>query len=366
MAYSQNLHSPLGHRLIRRKENPLNAEPPLEELVKSWITPLELFFIRNHAPTPEVEPGDYRLRIEGLVEQSLELSLEDLRSRFPMLDVTATLQCAGNRRRQHSRTSQVEGVPWDAGALGNAGWRGLQLSALLKLAGVRAQARHVWFTGLDEPRQGEDVHFGGSIPLAKAYSPETLIALEMNGEPLTREHGYPARALVPGFIAARSVKWLSTITLSDVPSNNHFQTESYKIAPPEHTGRNIDWLRLPALNETPINCAISSPGAGQKVSADMVCVRGYATAQGADAHTISRVQASPDNGDTWVEGQISWPQEPFAWVLWEARLQLMPGQHMLVARAWDSSGALQPESVPWNFKGYLYNGWHHLPICVTG
>ncbi|MBW3541658.1 MAG: molybdopterin-dependent oxidoreductase, partial [Planctomycetes bacterium] len=213
---------------------PANAEPELAQLVESWLTPLEHFYIRSHGPVPEIDPREYRLSVEGLVEKPLKLSLEDLEG-LAQTETTATLTCAGNRRSEHSRQRKVEGVPWGPGAIGNARWQGVRLSEVLKRAGLRDEARHVWFEGLDQvAHQGQTIAFGGSIPLAKAMgdspmAPGALLATRMNGQPLPADHGFPARTVVPGYIGARSVKWLGRIVVSDHPSPNHYLQEAYKL-----------------------------------------------------------------------------------------------------------------------------------------
>src|SRR5262249_8853891 len=147
---------------------------------------------------------------------------------------TVTLTCAGNRRSEF-QGPKIAGVPWGPGAIGNAAWSGISLAALLRRAGIREGAKHVWFEGADEIVDKSDTYpFGGSIPLDKALAgddraPAALLATKMNDKPLTAEHGFPLRGVVPGFIGARSVKWLKTIVVSDRPSPNHYLAAAYKV-----------------------------------------------------------------------------------------------------------------------------------------
>jgi len=351
--------------LLQRQDNPYNAEPPLDRLTESWLTPYRSFYVRSHGNQPVVNPDQYALLVEGLVERPLVLHLEDL-ERLPRISVPATLQCAGNRRREHSRTKTVGGVQWDAGAIGTAEWRGPRLSDLLERAGLKPGAKHVWFEGKDVVTlKDRQTLFGGGVPIERAMRPETMLALEMNGVPLPREHGYPARTMVPGYIGARSVKWLGRIVVADRPSENNFVARDYKLFPPEATPETVKPEAYDPIYEFVLSSAICSPLAGAAVPAGTLEVRGYAMPPGADGVTIASVQVSGDGGATWVAADLSGRDVPFTWRLWKARVSLTPGSPTLVSRAIDSRGRVQPETAPWNFKGYLYNGWHRVPIAVS-
>ena len=190
--------------LIVRQEQPFNAEPPLDRLLEHWITSNDLFFQRCHGNVPEINEDDYRLTVEGLVETPLKLSLGELKDKFPAASATATLTCAGNRRNEFEK--KAAGVQWHAGAIGNAEWSGVNLADVLKSAGLKTEAKHVWFEGLDDVKDGDEmISFGGSIPLEKAmtgtrFTPGALLAHTMNDQPLPKEHGVPLRGLVPGYI----------------------------------------------------------------------------------------------------------------------------------------------------------------------
>src|SRR5215203_1211359 len=159
-------------------------------LRQSFVTPKELFYVRNHGPTPEIDPASYRLTVSGLVERSLELALEEIKNEFPKEVVVAAIHCAGNRRDELMEVAGIPGeIPWNVGAIGNARWGGVRLREVLMPAEVEAEARHAAFLGLDEPKEGDSPNFGGSIPIKKAISPDVLLAYEMNDEPLPLEHG---------------------------------------------------------------------------------------------------------------------------------------------------------------------------------
>lgn len=351
--------------LIPRQDAPLNAEPRLDRLVESWVTPNRYFYIRSHGTRPAVDPGTYRLSVEGLVDRPLRLTLEDLEN-LPASSVTATLQCAGNRRLEHSRVKPVAGVQWDAGAIGTAEWRGPRMADLLERAGVKSGAKHLWFEGLDSVAlKNQQTAFGGGIPLEKAMRPEILLALDMNGQALSREHGYPVRTLVPGYIGARSVKWLHRIVVSDRPSENNFVAKDYKMFPPDATPENVKPEAYGPIYDMVLGSAICTPGSGDRLASGKITVRGYAVPPGGPGSGLSRVEVSPDGGKSWVVARFQGEQKDFTWRLWEAQVTLPPGESTLVARAIDAKGAAQPEKAAWNFKGYLNDAWHRVKVQAS-
>jgi len=350
--------------LLTRQEDPFNAEPRLDHLLESWVTPYRSFYVRSHGNQPAVNPDQYALVVEGLVERPLQLRLEDL-ERVPKITTTATMQCAGNRRSEHSRTKKTGGVQWDAGAIGTAEWRGPRLSDLLGRAGLKPGAKHVWFEGKDSVTlKDRQTLFGGGVPIEKALKPDTLLALEMNGLPLAREHGYPVRTVVPGYIGARSVKWLGRIVVADRPSENNFVARDYKLFPPEATAETVKPESYDPIYEFVLASAICKPVAGETIAAGKLEVGGYAVPPGMDGVTVASVQVSGDGGSTWTPAEFVGKEAPFAWRLWKAKIEVQPGLRTLIVKAVDSRGQVQPEQAPWNFKGYLYNGWHRVPITV--
>lgn len=353
----------LRRTLIIHSEQPLNAEPKLSALVEEWLTPVKQFYVRSHGATPTVREADYQLTIEGLVNEPLTLTLAELKDRFQPAQTTATLTCAGNRRREFSKIKKVGGVQWDAGAIGNAEWHGVRLADVLKKAGLKDGAKHVWFTGLDQiTEQGQTFSFGGSVPLEKAMSNRdsasaTLLAWRMNQQPLTAVHGFPLRAVVPGYIGARSVKWLGKITVSDRPSPNHFVADAYKLVqePSEAS-------RKEPIYEFPMNSAICVPASGERVQGDKLRVRGYALATGNAERSVKKVEVSSDGGDTWKSAEFVGPRRDFCWRLWQIEVPIRSKAEKLLVRATDDQGRQQPRTVEWNLKGYLYNGWHEVPL----
>jgi sulfite oxidase len=352
--------------LVVHSERPFNAEPPLAFLRQSLITPVDLFYVRNHGDVPTIDPGAYRLSVAGMVEKRLDLSLHELRECFPSVTVEATLSCAGNRRAQLMEHAPIPGeLAWREAAIGNAHWTGAALGDVLAAAGFAADAEHVAFEGVDEADEGgETVRFGASIPLDKALRPETILAYEMNGELLPKVHGFPLRVVVPGYIGARSVKWLSAVTIQATPSSNHFQARAYKLFPPDVRAESIDWSQGVTLGEVAVNSAICKPVEGETLSPGHVVVEGWALA-GAERR-VERVEISADGGGTWATAELMRADGAWAWCFWETSLELEPGSFELVVRAWDSSAVPQPQDPgeTWNLKGYANNAWHRVRVRV--
>jgi sulfite oxidase len=338
------------------QEEPFNAEPAAEALARAAITPADLFYVRSHGPVPD-GAGAWRLRVDGLVERPLELGLGELRAgRFAIREVVATLVCAGNRRAGLVEVRPIPGeVVWGSGAVSTARWRGVALADVLGAAGVRPPAAHVGFAGADEsPEAAPPQPFGGSIPLVKALGPEVLLAWAMNDEPLRPEHGGPLRVIVPGYVGARSVKWLERIELRAEPWDGYFQRTAYRLVPAgDEPGPGVGV----ALGELSVNADILEPPDRGRVRAGRVEARGYALAGG--GRDVARVDVSADGGRTWAAAELLDDLGPWAWRPWRCSVELGPGDHELVARAWDSAGATHPERAAplWNPKGYLNVAW---------
>ncbi len=353
---------------IVRQADPFNAGPPLERLVANETTPKDLFFVRSHGNVPSVDQETYRLAVTGEVGRKLSLSLNDLRKDFQVVSIAATLQCAGNRRSDLIAHKPIPGeLPWGAEAISNARWTGVRLSDVLLAAGVKSNENfHVEFLGLDDvERQNKRFNFGGSVPLEKAFNQEVLLAYEMNGEPLLPVHGSPLRVVVPGYIGARSVKWLQEIRVRVGPSDNYFQAHAYRLFSPEVNAENVDWDKGLMLGQMQLNSVICVPGGEAKIASGDIELRGYAIA-GA-ANQVARVDLSIDGGQTWRQADLDGEPQAWTWRLWRATLHLDPGEHHLVVRAVDTGANVQPAEVEqiWNFKGYVGNAWHRQTLVVS-
>ncbi|KAJ3688592.1 hypothetical protein LUZ61_017756 [Rhynchospora tenuis] len=370
---------------INAKE-PFNAEPTRQDLILSYITPVDYFYKRNHGPIPIVEDIDrYSLAIDGLVEKPIHLSMAQIRL-LPKYNVTATLQCAGNRRTAMSQQLKVRGVGWDISALGNAVWGGAKLSDVLELVGVSkftsvtsAGGKHVEFISIDKCKEEKGGPYKASVPLSQATNPEAdvLLAYEMNGEILNRDHGYPLRVVVPGVIGARSVKWLDRITIIEEESQGFFMQKDYKMFPPSVNWDNIDWSTRRPQMDFPVQSAICSLHDVDIVKPGKIRIAGYAVSGG--GRGIERVDVSIDGGKTWFEAsryqKTGVPYvsddvgscDKWAWVLFEAIVNLQSGNADIVVKAVDSSANVQPENVMsiWNLRGILNNSWHHVYVRST-
>jgi sulfane dehydrogenase subunit SoxC len=330
------------------------AEPRNEELdlrcLTSFLTPNEHFYIRCHGPEPSPAPG-WRLTIDGLVRRPLSLGIDDVRA-MPQVEAAVTLECAGNRRTlQQPRPG---GVPWAEGAVSTARWGGVPLEALLGIAGATAGAVHVRLIGGDRCETAVGmVPFARSMPLDAVRRSGALLALTMNGAPLPQVHGAPARIIVPSRYAMDSVKWLSTITLSAEPESGPYQVDDYRLWYDERgPGEEIGPIRVASV--------IASPRPETVVEAGQVRVAGAAwTGTG----TIAMVEVSTDDGASWTTARLVSPALAGAWRLWEYDWDAAPGTHVLRARAHNSAGHAQPDSLRANRKGYAGN--FVVPVLVA-
>ncbi|NXE03249.1 SUOX oxidase, partial [Chaetorhynchus papuensis] len=352
---------------------PFNAEPPPELLTQSFLTPNELFFTRNHLPVPSVEPGSYRLRVEGPGGRSLSLSLAELRGRFPKHEVTATLQCAGNRRSEMSRVRPVKGLAWDIGAISTARWGGARLRDVLLHAGFgdkppSAEGEwHVCFEGLDVDASGTP--YGASIPFERAVSAdaEVLLAYEMNGRELPRDHGFPVRVVVPGVVGARSVKWLRSVAVSAAESPSHWQQNDYKGFCPSVDWDSVDFRAAPAIQELPVQSAITEPRAGAAVPAGELTVKGYAWSGGG-----REVDVSLFFFWTWRAAFFFFERPQrfffFAWTLWVFFFSVAAGAFFFfVCKAVFFFFNVQPDIFFffWNLRGFFFFAWHRVFFFFT-
>lgn len=371
-------HDPPRSAILKvNTQEPFNAETPMLLLTQSFLTPNNLFFVRNHLPVPTVDPESYVLQVQVEGMTPVRLTLDELRSKFPHHTVMATLQCAGNRRADLAAVKPVRGLCWTGGAMGNAKWSGVRLRDVLVYAGVEKaeHLQHVHLEGLDtNPLTGE--HYGASIPIEKALDArgDCLLALEMNGEELPRDHGYPVRAVVPGTVGARNVKWLAQVVASREEYGGQWQQRDYKGFCPSVNWDTVDFSSAPAIQELPIQSLITSPVEGAKVDrGGEVEVTGVAWSGG--GRRVVRVDVSVDDGKNWQAAELGegagQPRgQAWAWTMWSALLPLPPGHSgplRVCCKAVDSSYNVQPDTSDpiWNLRGCLSNAWHRVTVTVA-
>lgn len=351
-------------------ESPLNREPSPEDLISSYLTTKD-GYDRNHCLIPSITAAEHRVRIDGLVEKELELTISDLRNDFEQHTVTCALQCAGNRRHaMRTRLAEVSGIDWFDGAVMNCKWKGPRLRdilnrAVLSLTDEEQRCAYAAFACYASPCQ-EDTWYGANIDLTRAMSvdAEVILALEMNDEPLTQNHGFPVRVLTPGIAGARAVKWVDRITVQETESSNHYQQRDYKALPPQAIDAEAAepyWERTPGVQEMPVNSVVGLPKSGstvQRCADGTIRVRGYALPSGDDGPVV-KVEVSGDKGRTWHNAALTHEGESkWAWSLFEADLPIEAGSDQAVySRATDRAGNVQPQEPVWNLRGVCYNGY---------
>jgi len=346
-------HASLQEGRISRSEEPLNLEMPFEN-VDQFITPTKSFYVRTHFPIPNIDKDKWRLSVEGEVERPLEIEYDEF-LKLQRRKIPVTLECAGNNRS--FLEPKVKGVQWGLGAVGTAEWTGIPLSILLERAGVKPNAREVILEGADEGELDDakaprgKVRFARSVPLAKARA-DVLLAFQMNNVDLPPEHGFPLRAIVPGWYAMASIKWLTRVIAIGRPFTGYYQTLDYAF------WRNGE---LMPLSEMQTKAQIARPVNGETVLANSN-VRVFGAAWTCDE--IGRVEVSTDAGSTWEQAQLLGESKPHAWRLWQYNWRTPArGRATLMARGTSSRGSTQPTERDSNRGTYMIN--HLLPVNVT-
>jgi sulfite oxidase len=351
---------PGKEEMIHHPSSSLELEMPVEFL-KSWITPVSHFFVRNHLDEPSISSdAEWRLTVTGEVKKPSALRLGDLTGMEPH-SITAVLECAGNGRAFYR--PETPGTQWRRCALGNAHFSGVRLRDLLLRAGLKATAKHVMFRGLEEAST-QSPAFIRSIPIEKALDEDTLVATHMNHAPLTKHHGFPARAIVPGWVGASWCKWLTEIRVLDKEFEGEFMRNTYRIPrEPIPPGASISHENTRALTELNTKSIIAGPVDGAAIKAG--AIRIYGAAWTSDAAEITGVEVSTDAGITWNAAELEGDPVRYAWRLWSYTWKsAVPGEHIILSRAKDSRNGCQPEIAAWNPGGYLYNAVDQITIHV--
>jgi sulfite oxidase len=377
--------------LLVRCLQPFNAESPKSLMSESYLTPNTLWYCRHHHPVPVVDPETFQLDVKSQIHLSKDgemtfnniksLSLKDIQTKYKKYEVVATMQCGGNRRDDLNKAGKAQGLCWDIGAISTAKWGGARLrDVLADVAGIhtledaeKMNVKHVHFLPLDPP-------YDSSIPIEKALHEygDVLLAYEMNGETLPREHGYPIRIIVPGTIGARNVKWVNSIRLSSEEAESTWQRGvQYKGFSPniKKFDNSINPMETLSVQEMPVQSAVTLYEDEIEEGDTEMDISGYAWSGG--GKSIVRVDITTDGGKTWStadlgEGKDQRAGRAWGWTLWTATIKIPSGTKagdtfQIACKAVDSSYNQQPEKIEtvWNLRGILNNSWHKVNVkCV--
>lgn len=335
-----------------------NHALPLEALAYD-VTPSGLHYLLSHYDVPYVALDTWRLTIDGLVDEPLILTLDDLRAR-PNVTRTVTMECAGNGRALMS--PRASGQPWLLGAVGNAVWTGTPLRGVLDDAGVQPDAVEVVFTGTDLGMEDGAIEpYGRSLEVGELGTDEILLVWGMNDAPLLPQHGAPLRLLVPGWYGMASVKWLTSITAVDKPFQGHHQVREYRLRQePEEPGVPLGRMRVRSLMTPP--GVPDYPDRRRYLDTGSHLVRGRAWSGEA---RIETVELSTNSGASWEPASLGEQTDPRCWREWGWSWRVRePGEYTLICRATDADGRTQPLTDDWNLGGYAANAVQRVEVSV--
>ncbi|KAI5926711.1 nitrate reductase [Camillea tinctor] len=405
---AEDLKTPDNHvvrdpRLIRLTGvHPFNVEAPLTDLFdEGFITTKDLHYVRNHGPVPRVEDSemmDWEFTIEGMVDNPIKMTLEQLIKQYEQVTYPVTLVCAGNRRKEQNVVRKTKGFSWGAAGLSTALWTGVVIGDLLRAAMPKRGARYVCFEGADKLPNG---YYGTSIKLNWAMDPNrgVMVAHKMNGEVLTPDHGKPLRIIIPGQIGGRSVKWLKRIIITKEPSDNWYHIYDNRVLPtminPEMSADMPDTWKDEryAIYDLNTNSATCYPAHDERLTLPDVTgsynIRGYAYAGG--GKRVTRVEITFDKGKTWILADISYPEDEyrlapdgeelfggrldmtwrescFCWCFWNLEVSISQFQAAddIMVRAMDESMMVQPRDMYWSVLGMMNNPWFRVVIHKEG
>ena len=341
--------------MITLSPRPADLEMPVEGFVDE-ITPVEHFFVRSHTYVPEVKEREWKLVIDGLVERPLTLTLSDLK-RFPRSELVGVLECAGNGRAFY--TPPVAGAQWHFGSVGSARWSGVRLRDVLQKAGLKPGASQLLLDGADVPL-GKMPDFQRTLAVEKGLHEDTLLAWEMNGKPLTAQHGFPLRVIAPGWAGDSWVKWLQHIEVLDHEFDGFWMKTAYR-HPAQHVppGTAVDPKDMVPVTDLNVKSVIARPG--DWVTPGMVMVEGVAWS---NAALVNKVEVSVDSGISWKPAALTGKATQYGFRRWTYNWRADEGSHTLISRATNSAGQTQPLQEEWNPNGYLWNVAQPRPIVV--
>ncbi|KAH8698429.1 nitrate reductase [Talaromyces proteolyticus] len=390
-------HVPRDPRLIRLTGvHPFNVEPPLTTLFnEGFLTPPELFYVRNHGPVPQVRDKDipsWEISIEGLVEKPIVLNFKQVLQEFDQITAPVTMVCAGNRRKEQNQVRKSKGFSWGAAGISTALWTGPMMADIIKRAKPLRKAKYVCMEGADKLPNG---YYGTSVKLNWVFDPNRgiMLAHRMNGEPLPPDHGRPLRAVIPGQIGGRSVKWLKKLILTDKPSENWYHINDNRVLPtmvtPEQAAQEPKWWTDDryAIYDLNVNSVAAFPQHNEELhlstAGPIYTAKGYA--YGGGGRRINRVEISLDTGRSWrlanieypedkyrdfestlFEGRVDmyWREASFCWCFWnlEIPVSILKESSAILVRATDESLNIQPRDMYWSVLGMMNNPWFRVAI----
>lgn len=346
-------------------DRPVNAETP-PHLLDDAITPTARHFIRNNGAVPEdMDAASWKLTVDGLVDNPMELSIEDLKSQFETMTMALTLECGGNGRAFFD--PPASGNQWTYGAVACSEWTGVRLKDVLAKAGVKDNVVYTAHVGADTHLSGDPdkLPISRGMPIDKAMTDNILIAFAMNGGELHPMNGAPLRLVVPGWPGSCSQKWLKRIWLRDVVHDGPKMTgTSYRVPNrPVAAGEEVAKEDFVIIERMPVKSLITSPATNAELGSGALEVRGHAWS---GDRTIDRVDVSFDFGATWKQADLDAPANDGAWQNWKTSITLpQAGYYEIWSRATDSAGEAQPHAIAWNPKGYLNNSMHRVAVRLA-
>jgi DMSO/TMAO reductase YedYZ molybdopterin-dependent catalytic subunit len=345
------------HLVVRERE-PQNLESDFSALAA--ITANDRFYVRNHFAMPTLDAKSWRLQIEGAVANRLQLTFDEL-TQMPSETRPVTLECAGNGRVL--LVPKVDGAQWELGAVSTAEWTGVRLDAVLERAGLDPKTTELVFEGADsgEPskpsKPGRPIKFSRSIPLKKARGGDVLLAYKMNGQPLPQSHGFPVRAIVPGWYGMASVKWLARIVALTQSYHGYFQTVDYA-----YWQQRDGFAQRVPVTAIQVKSQIARPTTAEVVAKGKT-YRVFGAAWAGDA-AIGKVEVSTDGGQSYTAAKLLGTPAKYTWRLWEFPWQVpdKAGKYALMARATDANGNRQPLERDKDREAYMIS--HVVPVEV--
>lgn len=330
---------------------------PLDGFLQA-ITPFDLLYVRSHHYTPSIDLETYSLKVQGEVSTPISLNLRDIK-KLPRVELVGVMECAGNGRAFYA--PRMPGLQWNWGGVGNPRWAGVRLADVLKKAGIKGSAKHIMFDGADQP-VGTMPKFQRSIPIRKAMDPDTMLAFEMNGQPLHPSHGAPLRVVVPGWGADCWVKWVTGIQVLDREFDGFFMKTAYrhpyKPVPP---GTAVDPAQMKPVESLRVKSVIATPKDNMVIGQGPTRIAGAAWSGEAP---LAKVEISVDAGKNWQPARLTSSNGRWGWQTWDFSWNATPGSYRVSARATDSNGYSQPYEQEWNPSGYLWNVVHTVRVDV--